>query len=83
MGAPVPNLLAVVASIEEVFQSFLVVLTQGAPGGACKASLAKVVPSEDTVLNSEPEEKGYLGPKKGLPDSVPDCFRNLIWGIAL
>ena len=54
--------MVVVEIVEEMFHGFLVVLTEGTPGGACKAFLSKIIPGEDTILDCEPEEKGNLRP---------------------
>ena len=61
-SSPIPYLLTVMAHVEEVFHGFLTLMVKWASGRASEAPLKEVVPSEDTVLGHEPEEKGNLGP---------------------
>jgi hypothetical protein len=80
-GSPIPNLLTVMAHVEEVFHGFLTLMAKWASGGASEAPLKEVVPSEDAVLGREPKEKGDLGPEKRLPDPAPDWLGCLTWEI--
>jgi hypothetical protein len=62
LGPPILDQLTVVAVIEEVFHGFLSLLTEGAPGGAHKASFYNIIPREDVILRCEPKEIGDFGP---------------------
>ena len=62
LGPPILDLLTVVAFVEDMFHGFLSLLTKGAPRGAYKASLYKIIPREDAILSCEPKENGDFGP---------------------
>ena len=81
--SPIPNLLAVMTSVEEVFHGFLTLHAESTSRRSCKALFHKVVLGEDPILGREPKKERDFGPYKRLPNLAPDFISGLAWSSTL
>ena len=72
LSSPIPNMLDIMTSVEEVLHGFLRLQTECASGGSSEAPFQEVVQGKDAVLDRKPEEERNFRPDKRLPHFAPD-----------